>query len=113
MNVEDKICKTHGLTSFVLRVDGRFRCRKCASEAVQRRRLLLKVKAVELKGGKCQKCGYNACIAALTFHHRDQDDKDFGLGSRGRTRAWSKIVKELEKCDLLCCRCHTELHHCS
>ena len=33
-----KECKKHGMTEFVLRSDGAYRCKKCAAEAVQRRR---------------------------------------------------------------------------
>jgi hypothetical protein len=29
---------------------------------------------VEYKGGKCQKCGYDKCERALTFHHRNPDE---------------------------------------
>ena len=32
-----KECKHHGLTEYVLRKDGIYRCKKCSTEAVQRR----------------------------------------------------------------------------
>ena len=50
-------CTVHGYTEFSLRKDGRFRCRKCVVEAVQRRREKVKKLAIEYKGGKCQCCG--------------------------------------------------------
>ena len=46
-------CTVHGYTEFSLRKDGRFRCRKCVVEAVQRRREKVKKLAIEYKGGKC------------------------------------------------------------
>ncbi len=64
---------------------------------------------VEYKGGKCQLCGYNKCIAALVFHHVDPSQKDFGLGS-GTTRSIDKLKTEADKCVLLCANCHTEVH---
>ena len=37
-----KFCKKHGETEYVLYKDGKFRCKKCAVEAVQRRRQKIK-----------------------------------------------------------------------
>jgi len=78
---------------------------------VTRRRKLLKVKAVEYKGGKCVECGYDKCIAALEFHHLDPEKKEFNLGVRGLTRSWKKIKNELNKCVLLCANCHREIEY--
>lgn len=104
----DKICKKHGLTSFSEGV--RPRCRKCAVESVQKRRLKVKQMAINYKGGKCQKCNYDKCNAALDFHHLDPNEKDFGIGEKGYTRSWEKIKIELDKCILLCANCHREIH---
>lgn len=108
----DKICNIHGETIFSLRKDGRYRCRKCGVVAVQKRREIVKQKAIEYKGGQCLKCGYDRCNASLVFHHRDSLEKDFGIGAKGYTRSWKKILIELDKCDLLCANCHNEEHHC-
>lgn len=77
---------------------------------VANRFVKLKLRAIEYKGGKCQKCKYNECYAAMDFHHRDPNEKDVSW-SKLRKRSWEKIVKELDKCDLLCNRCHSETHH--
>jgi len=108
----EKICKKHGLTEFVLRENGtRSRCRKCAVDAVQKRRENVKILAVEYKGGKCQnpECGYNKYVGALEFHHTD-GDKDFGISTKGHCRSWEIIKKELDKCIMLCSNCHKEVH---
>lgn len=107
---ETRICKFHGKTIFSLRSDGQWRCRKCVVEAVRKRRKNLKVMAVEYKGGKCIVCGYSKCIDALAFHHRDKSKKEFGISKNGYTRSWDKVKNELDKCDLMCCRCHAEKH---
>lgn len=79
---------------------------------VARHRRKKKEWAIEYKGGKCQNCGYNKCAAALTFHHRESDKKEFGFAqSTGFCRSYAKLKKELDKCDLLCANCHTELHN--
>ena len=58
-------------------------------------------------GPKCQRCGYDACIEALEFHHRNPKEKDptysFNWGIK-------KLKKELDKCDILCANCHREVH---
>jgi len=108
---EIKECKKHGLTNFASVENAtRFRCRKCQSDAVQKRREILKQKAIEYKGGKCICCEYNKCVSALEFHHIDPSKKDFNLGSKGKTRSWEKIKIELDKCVLLCANCHREVH---
>ena len=105
-----KECKKHGLTEYVLRNDGRYRCKKCSVEAVQRRREKLKRLAVEYKGGECEVCGYKKCVNALEFHHIDPNEKEFGVGENGYTRSIQAIKKELDKCILVCSNCHREIH---
>ena len=68
----------------------------------------LKLKAIEYKGGACQKCGYNKCQAALQFHHLDPSKKDFQIS--GKYLTWDKIKPELDKTILICANCHLELH---
>jgi hypothetical protein len=111
-----KNCKIHGDTTH--RLDSRnkeknksaYRCVKCCSESVQRRRDKIKQLAVDYKGGKCTTCGYNKCIASLDFHHLDPNEKDFGISAKGLTRSFEKVKVELDKCILLCSNCHRELH---
>ena len=106
-----KECKKHGLTEFTLRADGRYRCKKCASEAVQKRREKTKELLVEYKGGKCEICGYDRCVEALEFHHINPDEKDFGIGQKGYTRSFEKNKAEVDKCILVCANCHREIHN--
>lgn len=57
----------------------------------------------------CERCGYNACVAALDLHHRNPRLKTFEL-SDGKDRSVSVILAELAKCDVLCANCHREEH---
>ena len=107
---EIRECSKHGLTTHVLDSTGRWRCRKCRVEAVQRRRDKIKEMAVQYKGGKCCICGYNKYIGALEFHHLDPNQKDFGIGSKGYTRGFDKVKEELNKCICVCANCHREIH---
>lgn len=68
-----------------------------------------KEQLVKMKGGKCQVCGYSKSIKALVFHHRDPKEKRFSISSR-LDKKLETLIKEIQKCDLLCANCHAELH---
>lgn len=69
----------------------------------------VKLQLIEYKGGKCEKCSYNKkCASAYDFHHKDPTQKDFSLGQR--SCCFETAKKEVDKCMLLCCRCHAEIH---
>lgn len=68
----------------------------------------LKQECVEYKGGKCVKCDYDKYIDCLEFHHLDPNKKEFDISNKG----WclDKLKIELDKCILVCNRCHKEIH---
>lgn len=68
----------------------------------------VKKRCVEYLGGKCRVCGYDKCLDALAFHHRDPEAKEFRISAYGF--GWDHVKAELDKCDLLCVRCHIEVH---
>lgn len=71
-----------------------------------------KLKLVNLKGGKCEHCGYDKNYSALTFHHSEPDDKSFEISMREcSNHTWDKLVEEASKCKLLCHNCHAEHHY--
>ena len=76
------------------------------------RALNRKMTFIEKLGGACSMCGYNKNIAALDFHHLNANDKSFKLDSRklSNTRL-DVLLKELDKCTLLCANCHREHHY--
>ena len=81
-------------------------------EAQKARGLARKKEIIISKGGKCMTCGYNKNLAGLCFHHREDHTKDISLDARHLSNNSMKtILKELEKCDLLCHICHMELHY--
>jgi transposase len=102
-------CPHHGTTIFQLRSGGSYRCLKCRSEAVTRRRRRVKQLLVEEAGGACQACGYDRCIGALEFHHLEPGEKAFSLSHRGVARSLDKARAEAAKCALLCSNCHVEV----
>jgi transposase len=100
-------CPQHGLTTFVARSDGRFRCGQCRMDAVAKRRRSLKRILVEEAGGGCVLCGYSRCDRALEFHHLDPKAKQFQITSH--TRSLARLRAEASKCVLLCSNCHAEV----
>lgn len=105
-----KICSKHGETLHFRDSSGRWRCRKCRVEAVQRRRSKIKEMAVQYKGGRCCICGYKKFIGALEFHHLNPKEKDFSISLKGYTKGWGTVKAELDKCILVCANCHREIH---
>jgi hypothetical protein len=76
------------------------------------RGLKRKQQLVQKLGGCCAVCGYNRCLAALSFHHEDPCTKEFPLDLRNLSnRTWDRILAEAKKCTLLCLNCHIEAHH--
>ena len=82
--------------------------RETNKASVLKRRKENKRVLVEYKGGECQSCGYNKCIAALEFHHLDPSTKEFAL--TGNTFGLQRQKDEADKCILLCANCHREEH---
>ena len=68
-----------------------------------------RLELIEYKGGKCEICNYNKCYKALEFHHINPKEKDFNISTN--SFAFERMKKEVDKCMLLCCNCHREIHH--
>ena len=59
---------------------------------------------------RCELCGYSTNLAAIEFHHLDEDSKEYTI-SRMKNFSKDKLEKELEKCAILCANCHREYHN--
>jgi hypothetical protein len=101
----DRICKTCG--KIYHQSSRNLECSTCRN---RKRRLDIKLKLIEYKGGKCEICGYSKCNSALEFHHKDSSTKDDTI-SLMMSQEYEVIKKEVDKCNLLCSNCHRELHH--
>jgi hypothetical protein len=101
-------CASHGSSEYYWNGMG-FRCMRCNSEAVSKRRRKVKRILVEEAGGRCQLCGYDKHPSALEFHHVDPSQKEFSLSHAGVTRSLEKARSEAQKCVLLCANCHAEV----
>lgn len=71
-----------------------------------------KLELIELKGGKCERCGYSKNMAALEFHHIKSEEKEHPMDSRFLANSsMETILEEADKCILLCANCHREVHN--
>ena len=70
----------------------------------------MKKRIVEMMGGQCEICGYNKCLDALEFHHKDPSKKDFQICCTGGCPSFERLLEEAKKCQLLCANCHREEH---
>lgn len=95
----------------------RRKCKECYETVKAHRRYFNRDWLKEIKSGmECSSCGYSKKThksfktQALQFHHH-QDNKSFEV-SNGVNRGMSieKIKEEMDKCVVLCSRCHAESH---
>jgi transposase len=103
------VCRRHGEVEHALCGDGSYRCKRCRSESVARRRRRMKEVIVSEAGGQCCICGYDKYIGALEFHHLDRAEKRLTLSRNGVTLALETLRAEARKCVLVCSNCHAEL----
>ncbi len=73
------------------------------------RKSRIKMKMVEFCGGKCFLCGYDKCLAALEFHHQN-NDTDFSVTELIKNSSEQNVLKEVQRCMLVCANCHREIH---
>ena len=78
----------------------------------QRRGYERRIRLIDLKGRICEICGYDKNAAALCFHHTEPKSKSFQIDLRRCSNSsWDNLLKEVDKCQLLCLNCHAELHN--
>ena len=83
--------------------------KKIGYDRIKHHRRNKKIMATFYMGGECSICGYDKHYAALDFHHKDPDKKDFSI-SQNSNMSWERVKRELEKCILICSNCHREIH---
>lgn len=87
-------------------------CKLCFNKRCQTRWVNRKLKAISYKGDQCVDCNLqlkNSHYAVFEFHHLDPSLKDYDW-SKLRLLSWHHIIKELDKCVLLCANCHRIRH---
>jgi hypothetical protein len=59
----------------------------------------------------CESCGDNRRSCAMHFHHINPEQKTMGISKMVQDAgvSWERVVKEMEKCSLVCASCHEEI----
>ncbi len=63
------------------------------------------IDAFKLQKGCCL-CGYNEHPVALDFDHLEPKDKKFTIGTKYIQAKEEDLLKEIQKCRILCANCH-------
>lgn len=88
-------------------------CKTCFNSYCVQRWIERKIEAIHYKGDHCGDCSIafpDYPYVIFEFHHLDPNQKDMDWGEMRKT-SWVNIVKELDKCVLLCSNCHKIRHH--
>jgi predicted metal-binding protein len=83
--------------------------RKLVTEKNRNKRKDRLLKAIDMLGGKCNRCNttYEPCV--YDFHHTDPAEKDFTIGENMLVGE-ERFFNEIKKCVLLCANCHRLTH---
>lgn len=86
-------------------------CKECHRQIVKEKYIANRDFVNSLKD-KCCICGYDKNKAALEWHHTD-NNKEFTINKLAKNAITNKerILKEIEKCILVCANCHREIHY--
>ena len=85
-------------------------CKLCFNSYCKERWIEKKKQAIAYKGGKCVDCSKIEEFYLFDFHHLDRNEKEYDW-SKLRLFSWERIKRELDKCILLCVRCHRIREH--
>ena len=90
----------------------RSECKECHNTQVKIRYQENKNMINQSKQGKCcARCGYNECLEALEFHHKNPEEKKDSVARLSTHYSLEDGIKEIEKCILLCANCHRYFHY--
>ena len=94
------------------RVTKRRICKACTNRIKNEQKKANRRAWKQWAGGSCLICGYDRCLDALDFHHRDPTEKSFVLSNKiGKITLGDPLTEsEIAKCDLICANCHREIH---
>lgn len=85
-------------------------CKDCFNQRVCKRWTKRKINAIKYKGDVCKDCKKSYPPSVFEFHHRNPKTKKF-MWTKLRLTSWKIILKELDKCDILCANCHRIRHY--
>lgn len=115
-----RTCRDCGLSSDDLNLFKRDRkapngrinlCLTCAAKRLRDYRHMKQDLVNDLKRRPCEICGVNFPPCAMDFHHKDGNEKEFGIAEAvGDAKSVTRILQEISKCILVCSNCHRIIH---
>ena len=85
-------------------------CKVCIANKWKKIRQERSTKLVAMYGNKCKDCGItHEKTGFYDFHHLDPSTKEYEVKTI-ICNSWDKVVKEAEKCVMLCPNCHRLRH---
>jgi hypothetical protein len=81
----------------------------CRRHGFRARRQAYWKQIIELKGGKCARCGGVFHPAAYDLHHIEQ--KAFEIAPLLTRNPTQELLEEIDKCELLCSNCHRTIQY--
>lgn len=90
----------------------RSECKYCHSNYMKQQYHKKKDMVDEIKiEHRCAKCGESR-VYCLDFHHKNPEEKDGTIARlTSNTSNIASVLKEIEKCEVLCSNCHREFHY--
>lgn len=85
-------------------------CKVCNSIRTKAKQKDIKCLCINYLGNKCKLCDGVFDSEQYDFHHTEPEHKDFEIRDR-RGLTFESLVKELNKCILVCANCHQYIHH--
>jgi 5-methylcytosine-specific restriction endonuclease McrA len=70
-----------------------------------------KLLSIKILSGGCAYCGWNIHPEIMHFHHRNPLEKEGMINRFLKSKDFTKVQKEIDKCDLICPNCHVYRHY--
>jgi hypothetical protein len=99
-----RVCSREASRTYYLRNPAAYKARAKAGRQRHRARNRQRLHEL-LLSCSCVDCGINE-LAVLEFDHRDPRDKEAEIATLVRHASWTRMLKELAKCDVVCANCH-------
>ena len=77
-------------------------------QRIRRRKYWEHAAKIKVRKG-CKVCRFDADSNKLHLHHRNPSTKVFSI-ALGHLYKWPAFLAEIKKCDVLCEKCHAEVH---
>lgn len=80
-------------------------------EALEKRKSERRTALREIKDIPCKDCNTPYPYYVMQFDHREPSTKLFDIGTEFASYSWDVVLKEIEKCDVVCANCHSIRSH--